>query len=184
MSHEIRTPLNAIIGMSDLMFETRLTNEQSRYVGVFRKAGDALLSLVNDILDLSKMEANQLVLEKIPFNVMEMIEEVAEIYALKAADKDIEIITRVDTNINVYRVGDPGRLKQIILNLISNALKFTEEGEIVVILSGGNNEKDDNYLKISVSDTGIGIPKDKLESILPVLHKLMRLQRVNLVELD
>ncbi|MCZ6802696.1 MAG: ATP-binding protein [Proteobacteria bacterium] len=106
------------------------------------------------------MEANQLVLEKIPFNVMEMIEEVAEIYALKAADKDIEIITRVDTNINVYRVGDPGRLKQIILNLISNALKFTEEGEIVVILSDGNNEKDDNYLKISVSDTGIGIPKD------------------------
>jgi signal transduction histidine kinase/DNA-binding response OmpR family regulator len=164
MSHEIRTPLNAIIGMSDLMSETRLTDEQSRYVGVFRKAGDALLSLVNDILDLSKIEANQLALEEIPFNIMELIEEVAEIYALKAADKDIEIISRVDTGINVNRVGDPGRLKQIILNLISNALKFTEEGEIVVTLSAENKEEEE-HLIISVRDTGIGIPKDKLESI-------------------
>lgn len=165
MSHEIRTPLNAIIGMSDLMSETRLTDEQSRYVSVFRKAGDALLSLVNDILDLSKIEANQLALEKIPFNIMEVIEEVAEIYALQAADKDIEIITHVDTNINVNRLGDPGRLKQIILNLISNALKFTEEGEIILSLSADTGEKNDEYLLFSVSDTGIGIPEDKLESI-------------------
>ena len=165
MSHEIRTPLNAIIGMSDLMSETRLTDEQSRYVSVFRKAGDALLSLVNDILDLSKIEADQLALEKIPFNIMELIEEVAEIYALQAADKNIEIITRVDTNINVNRIGDPGRLKQIILNLISNALKFTEEGEIIVSLSADSNEQNDKYLLFSVRDTGIGIPKDKLESI-------------------
>lgn len=165
MSHEIRTPLNAIIGMSDLMSETRLTNEQDRYVGVFRKAGDALLSLVNDILDLSKIEANQLALEEIHFNIMELVEEVAEIYALKAADKEIEIITRVDTSINVNRVGDPGRLKQIILNLISNALKFTEEGEIVVTLSAEINEQGDEHLVISVSDTGIGIPRDKLETI-------------------
>jgi signal transduction histidine kinase/CheY-like chemotaxis protein len=165
MSHEIRTPLNAIIGMSDLMSETKLTNEQDRYVGVFRKAGDALLSLVNDILDLSKIEANQLVLEEIPFNVMESIEEVAEIYALKAADKNIEIITRVDTGVNVYRVGDPGRLKQIILNLISNALKFTEEGEIIVALSSVNDDRNDNSLLVTVRDTGIGIPKDKLEAI-------------------
>lgn len=165
MSHEIRTPLNAIIGMSDLMSETRLTDEQSRYVSVFRKAGDALLSLVNDILDLSKIEADQLALEKIPFNIMELIEEVAEIYALQAADKDIEIITRVDTNININRIGDPGRLKQIVLNLISNALKFTEEGEIIVSLSADTKEQNDECLRISVSDTGIGIPKDKLESI-------------------
>ncbi len=165
MSHEIRTPLNAIIGMSDLMSETKLTNEQSRYVSVFKKAGDALLGLVNDILDLSKIEANQLVLESIPFNVMELIEEVAEIYALKASDKNIEIIASIDTDVNVYRIGDPGRLKQIILNLISNALKFTDEGEIVLSLSNANEQYSDNNLLISVSDTGIGIPKTKLEAI-------------------
>jgi len=165
MSHEIRTPLNAIIGMSDLMSETKLTDEQSRYVSVFRKAGDALLSLVNDILDLSKIEADQLALEEIPFNIMELIEEVAEIYALQAADKDIEIITRVDTNINVNRIGDPGRLKQVILNLISNALKFTDEGEIIVTLSGSEKDNNDECLLFSVSDTGIGIPKNKLETI-------------------
>jgi signal transduction histidine kinase/CheY-like chemotaxis protein len=164
MSHEIRTPLNAIIGMSDLMFETKLTNEQNRYVSVFRKAGDALLGLVNDILDLSKIEAGQLALEHISFNVLELVEETAEIYALKAADKDIEIITSVDTGINVNRVGDPGRLKQIVLNLISNALKFTEQGEIFVSVTVEGNEKN-NKLIISVSDTGIGIPEDKLESI-------------------
>ena len=165
MSHEIRTPLNAIIGMSDLMSETRLTDEQSRYVSVFRKAGDALLSLVNDILDLSKIEANQLALENIPFNIMELIEEVAEIYALQAADKNIEIITHVDTNINVNRLGDPGRLKQIILNLISNALKFTDEGEIIVSLYADKKENNDEHLLFSIRDTGIGIPKEKLESI-------------------
>ncbi len=164
MSHEIRTPLNAIIGMSDLMSETSLSKEQGRYVSVFRKAGDALLSLVNDILDLSKIEANQLVLEDIPFNASELIEEVAEIYALKAADKDIEIITHIATNINTYRIGDPGRLKQIMLNLISNALKFTEEGEIVVQLYSDDKQEQD-YLTISVSDTGIGISQDKLKSI-------------------
>lgn len=165
MSHEIRTPLNAIIGMSDLMYETTLSAEQEQYVSVFRKAGNALLSLVNDILDLSKIEANQLVLEEISFNIIELIEEVAEIYALKASDKNIEIITRVETDINASRLGDPGRLKQIILNLISNALKFTEEGEIIVSLSSANDIEDGEALLISVRDTGIGIPTEKLEAI-------------------
>ncbi len=165
MSHEIRTPLNAIIGMSDLMSETTLTNEQKRYVNVFRKAGNALLSLVNDILDLSKMEADQLSLEEISFNILDLIEEEAEIYALKAADKDIEIITQVDTDINLFRIGDPNRLKQIIRNLISNALKFTDKGEIIVSLSADKDSSRDDQILISVTDTGIGIAKDKLEAI-------------------
>ncbi len=165
MSHEIRTPLNAIIGMSDLMTDTSLTDEQARYVNVFRKAGDALLNLVNDILDLSKIEAGQLVLESIPINLMDVVEEAADIYALKAADKKLEIITHIDTSINIYRVGDPGRLKQVLLNLISNALKFTDKGQIVVCLKAANTDSDPNSVCFSVRDSGIGIPVSKLEAI-------------------
>ena len=165
MSHEIRTPLNAIIGMSDLMTDTSLTDEQTRYVSVFRKAGDALLNLVNDILDLSKIEAGQLVLENIPINLIEVVEEAADIYALKAADKGLEIITHIDTSINIYRVGDPGRIKQVLLNLVSNAMKFTEQGEIVVSLKLPQEQKNPDVVYFSVRDSGIGIPVDKLEAI-------------------
>lgn len=164
MSHEIRTPLNAIIGMSELLADTRLTDEQEKYINVFKRAGDTLLSLVNDILDLSKIEAHQLKLESIPFNVLEVTEESVEIYALKAAEKSIELICHINPDVNVYRIGDPGRLRQILLNLISNALKFTRKGQIVVNVS---QEKDCNpeQLLFSVTDTGIGIQKDKLETI-------------------
>ena len=164
MSHEIRTPLNAIIGMSELLAETTLTGEQEKYISVFKRAGDTLLSLVNDILDLSKIEAHQLNLESIPFSVLEVAEESVEIYALKAAEKSIELICHIYPEVNVYRIGDPGRLRQILLNLISNALKFTEQGQIVVKVS--NEEcKNPDQLLFSVSDTGIGIQKDKLETI-------------------
>ncbi|MCH7694851.1 MAG: response regulator [Proteobacteria bacterium] len=165
MSHEIRTPLNAIIGMAELLSETPLTNEQTNYIGVFRKAGDTLLSLVNDILDLSKIEADQLVLEHISFNLIENIEESVEIYALKAAEQGIELLTSIDDDISPVRTGDPARLRQIVLNLISNALKFTDHGEIVVRIHKAQEKNDDNYLHFSVSDTGIGIPEKKLEAI-------------------
>jgi len=165
MSHEIRTPLNAIIGMSELLNETTLTDEQKKYIDVFRKAGDTLLALVNDILDLSKIEARQLVLEKIIFNLVEMVEEVVEIYAHKAAEKGIELLSEIDPGVNPARIGDPTRLRQIILNLISNSLKFTERGEIVVRVITDQGSGGEEKLHFSVRDTGIGIPRSKLEAI-------------------
>ena len=161
MSHEIRTPLTAIIGMAELLSETKLSNDQVKYVKVFRKAGDTLLNLVNDILDLSKIEAEQLVLENIPFNLLDVIEEAVEIYAIKAAERDVELISRIDPNTDIKRVGDPAHLMQIILNLISNAIKFTEDGHIIVrVRNSGPDE-----LLFSVSDTGVGIQEEKQQAI-------------------
>jgi signal transduction histidine kinase/CheY-like chemotaxis protein len=163
MSHEIRTPLNAIIGMAELLAETPLTKEQDRYVEVFRTAGEALLSLVDDILDLSKIEARQLVLEAIDFNLRELVEEAVQIYALKTDEKGVELICRIAPEVPSYVKGDPARLRQVLLNLIGNAIKFTEEGEIVVRVM--QDPTDPDSLLFSVTDTGIGIPAEKLGAI-------------------
>jgi signal transduction histidine kinase/CheY-like chemotaxis protein len=165
MSHEIRTPMNAIIGMSELLNETTLTEEQQKYINIFRKAGDTLLNLVNDILDLSKIEAKQIVLEKIPFDLFEVVEESIDIYAHKAAEKGIELACHIDSGIIPTRRGDPARLKQIILNLISNALKFTDNGEIIIHVKNDTDNDSSDYVRFSVIDSGIGIPKEKIETI-------------------
>jgi signal transduction histidine kinase/DNA-binding response OmpR family regulator len=165
MSHEIRTPLNAIIGMAELLSETKLGRDQTRYVEVFRKSGEALLSLVNDILDLSKIEADQLELEKIPFNIRQVIDETVEIYAIKTDAKGLELVSYVDHQVPTIMLGDPMRLRQIVLNLIGNAIKFTDDGEIVVRVYADTDRDDKGRLQFSVSDTGIGIPKEKLETI-------------------
>jgi two-component system sensor histidine kinase/response regulator len=161
MSHEIRTPLTAIIGMAELLAETKLSSDQDKYVKVFRRAGDTLLSLVNDILDLSKIEAEQLVLEHTPFNLLDVIEESVEIYAIKAAEHHVELISNFEPKSNMLRTGDPARLRQIILNLISNAIKFTKEGHILLMVRATDAEE----VQILVTDTGIGIPEDKQQAI-------------------
>ena len=165
MSHEIRTPLNAIIGMAELLSESSLSREQEKYVGVFRNAGEALLSLVNDILDLSKIEAEQLTLEDIEFDLHDIIEQAIDIYALKADAKGIELLSEIAADVPLTVHGDPGRLRQVMLNLIGNAIKFTEQGEIVLRVGFDRAAAADGLLHFEVRDSGIGIPRSKLESI-------------------
>ena len=165
MSHEIRTPLNAIIGMAELLSESTLSREQEKYVGVFRNAGEALLSQVNDILDLSKIEAEQLTLEDIEFDLVDIVEQAIDIYGLKADAKSIELLIDFGSDVPNMVRGDPGRLRQVILNLVGNAIKFSEQGDIVMGVRRAQPASDPSLLHFEVSDSGIGIPGEKLESI-------------------
>jgi len=162
MSHEIRTPMNAIIGMADLLSETPLTKEQQEYVRIFRRAGDNLLALVNDILDLSKVEAGGLTLEHVGFDLVELLERTSEMVAMVAHDKGLELACQVMADVPRDLVGDPHRLRQILLNLMGNALKFTMAGEVVLRVQNDPDARQPGALLFSVSDTGIGVPGDKL----------------------
>ena len=165
MSHEIRTPLNAIIGMAELLGDTALSSEQSRYVDVFKNAGEALLSLVNDILDLSKIEAGQLVLEEIEFEPRELFEQAADIYALKTSAMGLELAVSIAPEVPICLIGDPSRVRQVVLNLIGNAVKFTARGEILVCVQMLPGHSHELLLRCTIADSGIGIPAEKLESI-------------------
>ncbi|MGP7818828.1 response regulator [Niallia sp. 01092] len=160
MSHEIRTPMNAIIGMAELLYETSLTEEQRFYVETYKKAGDNLLNLINDVLDFSKIESGYIKLEQAPFDLEEMVGKTAEIMAIRAHAKQLEMLIHVDSSVPKFVLGDADRIRQVLYNLISNAIKFTEHGEIVVSVKKVENE----YL-FSVTDTGIGIPQEKLAAI-------------------
>jgi len=161
MSHEIRTPMNAIIGMSELLWDTNLTSKQAEYVKVFRTAGDNLLQIINDILDLSKVEAGHITLEHIAFDLREEIEKTCEVLAFRAHEKGLELNFHLAADVPFSLIGDPVRLRQILTNLIGNAVKFTKTGEVVLSVKRNDIPGKKGMLLFSVADTGIGIPKEK-----------------------
>ena len=166
MSHEIRTPMNGVIGMASLLAETTLTNEQREYTKTISTCGDALLKVINDILDFSKIESGNMELEVLDFDLHTCIEEVLDVFAEKAGKLGLDLVYEIDNAIPVQIVGDSLRLRQILVNLVSNAIKFTEKGEIFVSVGLVNKTADGQLeLRFEVRDTGIGIPADKMQRL-------------------
>ncbi len=165
MSHEIRTPMNAIIGFTKVVLKTDLSSKQREYLLAIKMSGDALIVLINDILDLAKVDAGKMVFEQVPFKMNLSIKAMLHVFETKIQEKNLELITQYDKNIPEVLLGDPVRLHQIILNLVSNAVKFTTNGKITVSVNLLNEDDEKSTIEFSVSDTGIGIPENKIEKI-------------------
>ncbi|WP_394691619.1 response regulator [Hoeflea sp.] len=173
MSHEIRTPMNGVLGMAELLTRTELDTRQRTFTDVILKSGNALLEIINDILDFSKIDAGQMVLAPKPFSLVDTAEDVATLMSSRVVEKDIELAVRIAPGLPDQLIGDPGRIRQILTNLVGNAVKFTEQGHVMVEINWKDIEPEDPEggssrrlaLSISVSDTGIGIPPDKIDAV-------------------
>ena len=165
MSHEIRTPMNAIIGMSDLLSEGSLSIEQQEQLGILRRSSTNLLDLINDILDLAKVESGHIGLEQIRFDLHDVLDKATELMALRAQEKGLEILVSAASDVPISLIGDPNRLRQVIVNIVGNGIKFTERGEVALRVTNDKGASQPGTLHFAVSDTGIGIPSEKLGAI-------------------